>query len=633
MVRETIDAFIAARLLTTNEIAGTTTIEVSHEAVIREWVRLSTWLREAREDIPLQQTISEDVAAWERHGKRRDRLYRGSQLKEARAWATRNTPSSNEAAFLRTSTTYQVGYRVSVTAIFLLLVSIIGWQAQPLLLSGVVGLIYGGILPSITKVTSPNDDGPGSLRQIIANANPGSTITFDPSLIGKTITLTTGGLTIASDLTIRGPGAGLLTINGHNDNNAKYNIHVVKGVTVTIEGLTITRFNSSGIKNDGRLTLINSVVSQNTTDGDGGGIENNVTGTLTLIGSSVLDNVAESDILPYISNLVFEDGGGIYNHGTLTLSNSIVSGNTATKYGGGIVNGRGAATALITNTTITDNTACQGGGGIVNGAHDGMVTLTLINSTVSRNTSGRCLRLSSASPKDQAFGGGIYNTFLALKFTVINSTIADNTALNGPGGGIFASSIMNGKSILTMTNSTIGDNTTSSSGGGIAFSGSQATITFCTIYANAATQNGGGIFVEDTTAPGISRNGEMSRSLVAGNQASRGPDIAGAFTTVGYNLIQNFSSVVFVDPLNKNHSSDIDGNKFPSLGIDSVLRDNGGQGQRHTFTFSLLAGSPAIDAIPLDACLAGSITTDQRGVKRPQGPGCDIGAYEYVPSH
>src|SRR5207245_11073593 len=87
IMREVADTFVGARLLMTNEIAGTTTIEVSHEALIREWTRLAEWLGEAREDIHLQQTISEDVADWERCSLPRARLYRGSHLREARIWA------------------------------------------------------------------------------------------------------------------------------------------------------------------------------------------------------------------------------------------------------------------------------------------------------------------------------------------------------------------------------------------------------------------------------------------------------------------------------------------------------------------------------------------------------------------
>ncbi len=103
IIRETADAFIAARLLTTNEIAGIKTIEVSHEALIREWARLTEWLREAREDIALQKAVSADTAEWIRRGKPSDRLYRGTQLIEAQAWAERNLPSTNEIAFLQTS--------------------------------------------------------------------------------------------------------------------------------------------------------------------------------------------------------------------------------------------------------------------------------------------------------------------------------------------------------------------------------------------------------------------------------------------------------------------------------------------------------------------------------------------------
>ena len=128
LLQEVADAFIAARLLTTNEVAGTTTIEVSHEALIREWPRLLDWLREGREDIHLQQAVSQDVAEWERRGKPRDRLYRGSQLKEAGAWAKRNFPSTNEVAFLHASVASRMRFLVSMIAVLLIIVSSIGGQ-------------------------------------------------------------------------------------------------------------------------------------------------------------------------------------------------------------------------------------------------------------------------------------------------------------------------------------------------------------------------------------------------------------------------------------------------------------------------------------------------------------------------
>ena len=75
-------------------------MEVSHEALIREWERLAAWLHEARDDVRLQHTVSADAATWMRRGQPVDALYRGTVLAEAQVWAGRNTPSTQEIAFL-----------------------------------------------------------------------------------------------------------------------------------------------------------------------------------------------------------------------------------------------------------------------------------------------------------------------------------------------------------------------------------------------------------------------------------------------------------------------------------------------------------------------------------------------------
>jgi len=106
-LRETADTFIAARLLTTNEAAGTTTLEVSHEALIREWRRLAEWISEAREDLHLLQVVRQDAAEWQRYGRSVDRLYRGTQLAEALAWRERSLLSLDEEAFLEASAAEQ----------------------------------------------------------------------------------------------------------------------------------------------------------------------------------------------------------------------------------------------------------------------------------------------------------------------------------------------------------------------------------------------------------------------------------------------------------------------------------------------------------------------------------------------
>ncbi len=100
---EVTEAFTQARLLTTNTVGGVSTIEVSHEALIQAWTHLQDWLHEARDDMRLQQAISEDTASWNQHRQEADRLYRGSQLTEALRWRATNLPSLDEDRFLQAS--------------------------------------------------------------------------------------------------------------------------------------------------------------------------------------------------------------------------------------------------------------------------------------------------------------------------------------------------------------------------------------------------------------------------------------------------------------------------------------------------------------------------------------------------
>jgi WD40 repeat protein len=101
--------FIGARLLTTNRVGDAVTLEVAHEALIREWTRLSDWLKSARDDVGLQKQIAQDTAAWTGRGKTLDDdgLYRGYVLMNAEEWAKRNVPSAYEMAFLQVSAARQ----------------------------------------------------------------------------------------------------------------------------------------------------------------------------------------------------------------------------------------------------------------------------------------------------------------------------------------------------------------------------------------------------------------------------------------------------------------------------------------------------------------------------------------------
>src|SRR5881394_2164860 len=103
----------------------------------------------------------------------------------------------------------------------------------PMCLALVGAAVISASADTIT-VTNTNDSGPGSLRQALADANDGDTIEF---AVSGTIGLTSGELLVAKSITISGPGAENLAVNG----NAKITVfHIVPGETVTISDLTIT---------------------------------------------------------------------------------------------------------------------------------------------------------------------------------------------------------------------------------------------------------------------------------------------------------------------------------------------------------------------------------------------------------
>ncbi len=225
-----------------------------------------------------------------------------------------------------------------------------------------------------------------SLRDAItlANSQGSGDISFASSITSTPSTITLGSALppiTATNITITGPGANLLTVSGKNLYQV-FNINS-SSVTASLSGLTIANGSApagGGINNAGTLTVSNSTLSGNASTancgtppnppcignsagGGGGGIANN--GTLTINNSTFSGNSA--------------GGGGIANNGTLTINNSTFSGNTAND-GGGIANNGGTVT--VSNSTFSGNTA-QSGGGIANN-NGGTVTMT--NSIVAGNT-------------------------------------------------------------------------------------------------------------------------------------------------------------------------------------------------------------------------------------------------------
>ncbi len=366
-------------------------------------------------------------------------------------------------------------------------------------------------------VSTCSNSGAGSLPDAVAASNTvmgTNTITFTAGLncSGAGTIVLTGSLTLSANVTIDGTGATIVV-----DGSSHGSVFVVNsGVTATLNDLTIQHGSGTSISPCSTLC-----------------------------------------------------GGGIYNQGTLTVTNSTIANNAVLDSGGGIFNA--VATLTVTNSTFTSNSSQVNGGGISN--LSGILTVT--NSTFTSNSS-------------QFSGGGI---------------------------GIVVGN-------LTVTNSTFTGNA-STSGGGINVAEGTATVTNSTLSGNSATAFGGGIRSVKIAAV------TLTNTIVAGSSATGGDLLAlGGGTLAGTNNLIDDTTGTAVGlsgaPTNLLNTP---------AGLDPTgLATNGGPTQTIAILSSSAAkdaGAPVGTASGSTSVPA----TDQRGAPRPQGSGVDIGAYELVTSY
>jgi len=363
-------------------------------------------------------------------------------------------------------------------------------------------------------------------------------------------------------------------VHGSDNNNCKSRQHACKTISnalaLTLPGDSI--FVAPATYHETLFIYFNLEIigsGAKTTIVDGGGVNSQV----VVVGSEPKVQVKLSG-MTVRNGAGQEDGGGIYNcFGTLTVIDSIITGNRISSghgsygYGAGIYNCPSSTLTLV-NTTISNNSALIGGA-ICNGG-----TLTINKSTISGNVAR------------QHEGGGIANYGT---LTITNSTFSGNMArsslLGSVAGGILNGGLFRSSGTLAINNSTLSGNV-------------------------ARGGKGGGIFnVKGSTVV-------LQNSIVANNT---GGNCHGAVTSHGYNL----SSDGTCDFDRAGDLNDTD----PKLG---QLRNNGGP----TKTLALLPGSPAIDSGNPNGCTDGKghlLKTDQRGEPRPDKEdesGCDRGAYE-----
>jgi len=316
-------------------------------------------------------------------------------------------------------------------------------------------------------------------------------------------------------------------------------------------------------------------------------------GVLVFGGSLVLDD----------SLIEYNQSGGVrtLGSGTVSVNRSVVHHNV----GSGIDNLQG--TAIMSHCIV----AANDGPGITNVDHQIILTSCTVNNNRGPGVSNSgTVRLDHSTVSFNQ--SGVFN------FTGIVTIDGSTIHANGPFSGGVLNLSGNGRiGTVTLLNSTISGNTSQGSGAGV-FNSGMLVANNITVSGNSAGYDGGGIYLNFN--PGFTSL-TLRNSIVAGNSGGSGPDCAGGFQTyasAGHNLLGTLQGCPIVAA-----ATDL-------VQIDSALdplQDNGGP----TLTHAPLPGSPAIDAgsqdLPGsggDACEA----ADQRGVGRPQGSACDIGAYE-----
>ncbi|HBL45220.1 MAG TPA: hypothetical protein DDZ90_17705, partial [Planctomycetaceae bacterium] len=396
-------------------------------------------------------------------------------------------------------------------------------------------------------VVNTDDSGAGSLRDAIeqANASAGAdTISFDAALAGESIVLSTE-LQITDDLTITGLGADRLTLDGNGDSRI-FNLNnwiADEAIIVEITGLTLTNGSAdsgAAIISYESLSLSGMVFSDNIGSSRGGAIYSD-DWHLSISDSEFLRNTSRSggaiysqsaflnvERVTFTGNTVTGNrdgtGGAITNiAGSMRVTNSFFSQNTASRLGGAIHNSQ-YSSAQISNTvfsqnraqsgggissleaflnvadsTFTENQATENGGAVFVKVYESVVIgsqATISGSTFSMNSAGNSgggianhygtLIVEHSflhANKSLVIGGGIDNRGT---LTLLGSTLSENTA-DSFGGAI--SNIQEGTA--TIFNSTLSGNTTFFLGGGLfSVTASPVTIINNTITGNSAVTSG-----------------------------------------------------------------------------------------------------------------------------------------------
>ena len=362
-----------------------------------------------------------------------------------------------------------------------------------------------GCLAAI-EVQNTKDAGLGSLRQAIHDLCVDGTITFNSSLSGQTVTLSSAELLIDKGMTIDGSALAVpVTISG-NSVLRVFNVNAPLA-KVTLQGVAITNGFTTG--DGGGIYLVDSdpflltdvTVSNSHSDtGGGGGLYKLSSGTSTFTGVNFTGNAALWGAAIYLQegvstingstingNSAFGTGaaaGGIYQrNGNLSVSNTTISNNTAAAWGGGIYLENpllsGQPSLELSGCILSGNTVPDGRGGAIyiNNANVNLTNKTkIINNHVGHIT-------------QYGDGGGIYLVHGSL---ISNSSAIRGNSADNSGGGVY---VYDTNAFFSSTNDSIATNTAVSYGGGVAVYNGNITLGTAIVKRNISNSKGGGIYL------------------------------------------------------------------------------------------------------------------------------------------
>jgi hypothetical protein len=515
-------------------------------------------------------------------------------------------------------------------------------------------LLLAGFAPSAfaERLVTTNSDGPGNgtLRHEIQTAANGETVTIQP---GINPVITMGEIPIVTDIILRGQGAAatLITVNAGTPSRVGHILLAAPSDTVTIRDLAVTGAHAAdggpGLAganggafdiSNGQL-IVDQVKFSNNHAGDGGdgsdgsdsitnGGNGNAGGGGGIGGAIWVDGTAQLTV----TNSSFESnfggaGGDGGDGGDGSTGNGGNGANGFIGGSGGAIYSTSTGTISITNSTFTSNNAGAGGHGGNAGAG---------NTVADYGTAGQGGTGGAGGAIDKPGPTGTLN--------ILGSTFSSNVAGNGGSGGSVVGGIGNGGiggggghaggvkgQTMSVVNSTFRANqagTGGSGGGGTA------------VGAGGGGGSGGAIDATGTVSINsatVAQNlagGGGSGSSAGSNGFGGGIEGASAYTLLNSIVASNTAAgstfmncAGFVPTGTNNLSFPAANNGCPGTVGDpllGILQDNSGP----TKTMALGAGSAALDAVPSNG--AGCVATDQRGISRPQGLACDVGAFEVV---